>query len=52
MKYIPIQKINIAIEKKIIEKGFTKDFVIEITDITENQYEDLVNEIQKETKKK
>ena len=52
MKEIAIEKSNLAIAKKLIEKGSTKDFVIEITDITENQYEDLVNEIQKETKKK
>ena len=52
MKEIAIEKSNLAIVKKLIEKGSTKDFVIEITDITENQYEDLVNEIQKETKKK
>ena len=52
MKEIAIEKSNLAIAKKLIEKGSTKDFVIEITDITEKQYEDLVNEIQKETKKK
>ena len=52
MKEIAIEKSNLAIAKKLIEKGSTKDFVIEITDITENQYEDLVNKIQKETKKK
>ena len=52
MKEIAIEKSNLAIAKKLIEKGSTKDFVIEITDITENQYEDLVNDIQKETKKK
>ena len=52
MKEIAIEKSNLAIAKKLIEKGSTKDFVIEITDITENQYEDLVNEIQKEAKKK
>ena len=52
MKEIAIEKSNLAIAKKLIEKGSTKEFVIEITDITENQYEDLVNEIQKETKKK
>ena len=52
MKEIAIEKSNLAIAKKLIEKGSTKDFVIEITDITENQYEDLVNEIQKETKSK
>ena len=50
MKEIAIEKSNLAIAKKLIKKGSTKDFVIEITDITENQYEDLVNEIQKETK--
>ena len=52
MKEIAIEKSNLAIAKKLIEKGSTKDFVIEITGITANQYEDLVNEIQKETKKK
>ena len=52
MKELAIEKSNLAIAKKLIEKGSTKDFVIEITDITENQYEDLVNKIQKETKKK
>ena len=52
MKEIAIEKSNLAIAKKLIEKGSTKDFVIEITDITENQYEDLVKEIQKETKNK
>lgn len=52
MKEIAIEKSNLAIAKKLIEKGTTKDFVIEITDITENQYEDLVKEIQKETKNK
>ena len=52
MKELAIEQNNLAIAKKLIEKGSTKDFVIEITDITENQYEDLVNEIQKETKKK
>ena len=49
LKELAIEKNNLAIAKKLIEKGSTKDFVIEITDITENQYEDLVKEIQKET---
>ena len=45
MKEIAIEKSNLAIAKKLIEKGSTKDFVIEITDINENQYEVLVNKI-------
>ena len=48
---IVIEENNIATAKELIRNGVSKVIILKSIDITEKQYNDLLDEVQKETKK-
>ena len=52
MKELAIEQNNLAIEKECIKKKLSKQLTLEITKLTEQDYNMLVKEVQKETKAK
>ena len=52
MKELAIEQNNLAIAKECIKKKLSKQLTLEITKITEQDYNMLVKEVQKETKAK
>ena len=52
MKELAIEKTNLDIAKECIKKKLSKELTLEITKITEEDYNELVSEIQKESKQK
>ena len=52
MKELAIEQNNLAIAKECIKKKLSKQLTLEITKITEEDYNMLVKEVQKETKAK
>ena len=52
MKELAIEQNNLAIAKELIKNGASKELILKSIDITEEDYNMLVNEIQKETKLK
>ena len=52
MKELAIEQSNLAIAKECIKKKLSKQLTLEITKITEQDYNMLVKEVQKETKAK
>ena len=48
---IVIEENNIAAAKELIKNGISKEIILKSIDITEKQYNDLKNEVQKETTK-
>ena len=52
MKELAIEQNNLAIAKECIKKDLSKQLTLEITKITEEEYNKLVKEVQKETKAK
>ena len=52
MKELAIEQNNLAIAKELIKNGASKELILKSIDITEEDYNILVSEIQKETKSK
>ena len=52
MKELAIEKNNLAIAKELIKNGASKELILKSIDITEEDYNMLVKEVQKETKSK
>ena len=52
MKELAIEQNNLAIAKELIKNGASKELILKSIDITEEDYNKLVSEIQKETKSK
>ena len=52
MKELAIEQNNLAIAKELIKNGASKELILKSIDIYEEDYNMLVNEIQKETKSK
>lgn len=52
MKELAIEKNNLAIAKELIKNGAFKELILKSIDITEEDYNMLVKEVQKETKSK
>ena len=52
MKELAIEENNLAIAKELIKNGASKELILKSIDITEEDYNMLVKEVQKETKSK